>query len=344
MADSVEELFGYNRGNFMFDQKLRQWREYQEQNMRVKQFMLYREDMRDLNELTISKMDSYLMIAVLELGCCLDLLVHGVLHLHEMSKDEQPTWNLWLYVISLAEAFVFLFLSAWLAIHASVSAHSFTVRLLTQFVRLPVPSTEQLNAASATGTDYENMGIEDILRIPVIRQQAERLNAEQNAENEAEADPSGVAVSGLVMLQPGANEATAQKHVRVFRGLAEQLAGSRRLCSRLFSFGYIQADPCPCLLHSWPPGFGRSCSMGLPRLRRGLAGTCLASHQAGLVLFQYNPSHRGYGANGGSSLGLDSRNPVLFGPPARGCSVCPGSNHLCNACLVDCMCGQCRTS
>lgn len=244
MADSVEELFGYNRGNFMFDQKLRQWREYQEQNMRVKQFMLYREDMRDLNELTISKMDSYLMIAVLELGCCLDLLVHGVLHLHEMSKDEQPTWNLWLYVISLAEAFVFLFLSAWLAIHASVSAHSFTVRLLTQFVRLPVPSTEQLNAASATGTDYENMGIEDILRIPVIRQQAERLNAEQNAGNEAEADPSGVAVSGLVMLQPGANQATAQKHVRVFRDLQNNWQAHdayARACLALGTYKLIHA-------------------------------------------------------------------------------------------------------
>lgn len=27
-----------------------------------------------------TRMDSYLMIAVLELGCCLDLLVHGVIH------------------------------------------------------------------------------------------------------------------------------------------------------------------------------------------------------------------------------------------------------------------------
>ena len=29
-----------------------------------------------------------------------------------------------------AEAFVYLFLSAWLAIHASVSCHSFSVRLI----------------------------------------------------------------------------------------------------------------------------------------------------------------------------------------------------------------------
>ncbi|CAK9035869.1 unnamed protein product [Durusdinium trenchii] len=219
MAEGVEDIFGYNRGNFMFDQKLRQWREYQEQNMRVKQFMLYREDMRDLTELTISKMDSYLMIAVLELGCCLDLLVHGVLHIH--SVQSEPSWNLWLYVISLAEAFVFLFLSAWLAIHASVSAHSFEVRLLTQFVRLPVPSSQQLDAGSAAGTDYENLGIEDLLRIPVLRQQADRMSGASRARNLlTEPDPSGAAVTGLVVMsQPGANQATAQKHVRVFRDL-----------------------------------------------------------------------------------------------------------------------------
>lgn len=35
-------------------------------------------------------------------------------------------------------------------------------RLLTQFVRLPLPSSQQLDAATATGTDYENMGIEEI--------------------------------------------------------------------------------------------------------------------------------------------------------------------------------------
>lgn len=32
----------------MFDQRLRLWREYQEQNMRVKQFTLYREDLSGL--------------------------------------------------------------------------------------------------------------------------------------------------------------------------------------------------------------------------------------------------------------------------------------------------------
>ena len=75
----VKELFGYNRKGFMFDKSMQQEREYQEQDMRVKQFILYREDVRDLMELTVGKMDSYLVPAIIELGCCLLLLVEGKL-------------------------------------------------------------------------------------------------------------------------------------------------------------------------------------------------------------------------------------------------------------------------
>ena len=271
MADPVEELFGYNRENFMFDQELRQWREYQEQDMRVKQFMLYREDVRDLTELTISKMDSYLMVAVLELGCCLDLLVHGVLHIHEVS--DEPTWNLWLYVISLAEAFVFLFLSAWLAIHASVSSHSFSVRLLTQFVRLPLPNKQQIDAASAAGTDYENMGVEDMLRIPILRQQAERVNTNANSAVHTAGDPSGTAVAGLVMSQPGAVPATALKHVQVYRDLQDNWQAHdayARACLALGTYKLLHAlayyTVGLLVLEMHAPWAGLAASMVLPML------------------------------------------------------------------------------
>eukprot|EP00439_Symbiodinium_sp_Y106_P027511 s1849_g3.t1 len=58
-------LFKYNRKNFMFDKKLKQEREFQEQDMRVAQFRLYREDVRDLVELTVGKMDLYLVSSAL---------------------------------------------------------------------------------------------------------------------------------------------------------------------------------------------------------------------------------------------------------------------------------------
>ncbi|CAE7715721.1 PRPF19, partial [Symbiodinium sp. CCMP2456] len=271
ITDGVEELFGYNRGNFMFDQVLRQWREYQEQDMRVKQFMLYREDVRDLTELTTSKMDSYLMIAILELGCCLDLLVHGVLHIKAMT--DEPTWLLWLYVISLAEAFVFLFLSAWLAIHASVSAHSFSVRLLTQFVRLPLPSRRQIDAGSALATDYENKGFEDLLRLPVLRQQAERLSG--GGPSQRTQDPSGgVAVAGLVsMSQPNANAAVAAKHVRLYRDLQDNWQAHdayARACLALGTYKLLHAVAYYTVgllvLEMHAPWAGLACATVLPML------------------------------------------------------------------------------
>lgn len=208
--DGVGELFGYNRESFMFDETLRQEREFQEQEMRVQQFLLYRDDVRDLTELTTSKMDSYLMIALLELGCCIELLVHGVIHFPEASlsgsQGEHPiTWCLWVYVISLSEAFVFLFLSTWLAIHASITAHSFSVRLLTQFVRLPLPSKVQLDAATAKATRFEGMSAKEILRVPVLGQRAEPGETHGDDDDDDEATrastPDPVSVAGLRHIQ-----------------------------------------------------------------------------------------------------------------------------------------------
>lgn len=42
-AAGAGALFNYNRKNYMFDQEMRIKREYQGQDMRVKQFELYRE-------------------------------------------------------------------------------------------------------------------------------------------------------------------------------------------------------------------------------------------------------------------------------------------------------------
>ena len=79
MIDHVHELFDYNRENFFFDQEQGIEREYQEQDMRVKQFVLYREDIRDLVELTTGKMDAYMPPIVFLMGIGFLMLVHGQL-------------------------------------------------------------------------------------------------------------------------------------------------------------------------------------------------------------------------------------------------------------------------
>merc|ERR1719460_2696093 len=108
IVEGAHELFDYNRENFMFDQEQNIEREYQEQDIRVKKFMLYREDIRDLVELTTGKMDAYLPAILFELGICFLLLVHG--QLKGENAREVPYWLLWLYSICLAESFMYLFL------------------------------------------------------------------------------------------------------------------------------------------------------------------------------------------------------------------------------------------
>ena len=92
--------------------------------------------------------------------------------------------------------------------HASVVAHSFGVRLLTQCVRLPVPDETELDRPRALAEDYtilyytilyytilyytilyytilyytilkeyEGMSLKDILRVPLWKQQLQSLNA-----------------------------------------------------------------------------------------------------------------------------------------------------------------------
>lgn len=238
--ETLTELFQYNRGNFMFDRKLRQEREYMEQDMRIKQFLLYRQDVRDLTDLTVSKMDTYLMIALLEIGCCLDLLVEGVIrgrviegpggekHLGEERHCPLPEWILWMYVISLAEAMLYLFLSSWFAIHASVACHSYSVRLLTQYVRLPVPNKAQLDAAAAQAKDYEAQGLTAFARVPVVREVVDReaaefqekLRREQQAQAQDALAPRGSGHAGLIGISSAGNcPVTALDHIKAYREL-----------------------------------------------------------------------------------------------------------------------------
>merc|ERR1719242_2246293 len=105
---------------------------------RNRQAELWRQDVRDLIGLTEAKMDNYLVVGTLLLGMCVTLFTEGRL------EPGTPQWLLRLYMLSLSAAFTYLLMAVWLAMHASVSAQSSSVRLLTQLVRLPVPSWEQL--------------------------------------------------------------------------------------------------------------------------------------------------------------------------------------------------------
>ncbi len=167
---AVKGLFEYNRENFIFDRTLNQSRVYQTQKMRVAQIKLYRDDLRDLFALTIRKMDTYLMFNALL------LLFTGGLFYEGRLPQGTPAWLLWLWTMSLGSAFLFLSMSIWFAIHASITAQTFQVRLLTQWLRLPIPSADDIHAVSGGATEFEEARAGTMLRVPGVNNARDAFN------------------------------------------------------------------------------------------------------------------------------------------------------------------------
>ena len=129
------------------------------------------EDIRDLVELTVGKMEMYHLVAALFMESSMALYFEGRIH------HVAPPFILSLLYISIASAFMYLLLAVWLSMHASICSHSFGVRILTRFVRLPVPGMAQMGVMNARLADFERQGVQGMLRVPVIggkQQWAER--------------------------------------------------------------------------------------------------------------------------------------------------------------------------
>eukprot|EP00397_Hematodinium_sp_SG-2012_P002528 GEMP01002535.1.p1 GENE.GEMP01002535.1~~GEMP01002535.1.p1 ORF type:complete len:922 (+),score=223.84 GEMP01002535.1:144-2909(+) len=179
------ELWNYNRELFKYDQDQRLERDLAALEMKVKQFELYREDIRDLVELTVGRMDIYHLVGAMLLEFTVVFYCEGRIH------AIAPPWILMMFFGCLSSAFVFLILAVWLSMHASVCSHSFGVRLLTRFVRLPIPSAETLNQARTKYAQFERSGFKNMFRIPFVTEKAQVW--EGDAENAGAADQAGVA-------------------------------------------------------------------------------------------------------------------------------------------------------
>mmetsp|Transcript_13505 Transcript_13505/g.28132 ORF Transcript_13505/g.28132 Transcript_13505/m.28132 type:complete len:1165 (+) Transcript_13505:2-3496(+) len=159
-AASAHALFGYNRENFLFDRKMRQATEFKILEFRKAQAELWRDDIRDIIGLTEKKMDSYLIVNTLQLAATLGLFSEGRL------EPGTPPWLLHFYMLTLGASFMYLLMSVWLAMHASVVAQCSSVRLLTQFVRLPVPTWHQLEDMRTYAQSTEDLSAGQLLRVP----------------------------------------------------------------------------------------------------------------------------------------------------------------------------------
>eukprot|EP00913_Durusdinium_trenchii_P030237 g28327.t1 len=145
------QVYEYNRDNFKNDREQRMKKEFHERKYRVIQGQLWREDVRDFISLTEQKMSLYLIINVLLLSFTVTMWVEGQL------PETTPDWLVIGYQIASVVAFSYLVLTIWLAMHAAVSAQSYQARILTQLVRLPLPTWKELEAARTAASEFEKV-------------------------------------------------------------------------------------------------------------------------------------------------------------------------------------------
>ncbi|CAE7730954.1 unnamed protein product [Symbiodinium pilosum] len=156
---------------------MRQETEYQIMDFRIKQAELWREDVRDIIGLTSVKMDTYLIVNAVQLGFTVMAFCEGRL------ASGTPTWLVGCHTLSLAGAFMYLLMSVWFSMHASITAKSYETRLLTQLVRLPVPSWAQLEAARTYGSTFEKTKTAQMFRVPFAMGTQQRVLGEPSSSS-----------------------------------------------------------------------------------------------------------------------------------------------------------------
>ena len=228
----LKDVFIYNRDLYMFNKDINQQRILQTQKMRVEQVLLFREDLRDLFDLTIGKMDNYLVVNTLTLAFSMAFFYEG-----RMPHDT-PTWLFWLWGMSLATAVLFLMMSVWFAIHATITAQTFAVRLLTQWLRLPFPSQDDVVRATATAAEFEKQPTGALLRVPMVAKESQssmaaKAAASSSTSNSQSTIPpeSAEEESYPKMVNPALEKllkkeyTTFVEHFHLFQYLQENFAG-----------------------------------------------------------------------------------------------------------------------
>eukprot|EP00931_Biecheleriopsis_adriatica_P074150 TRINITY_DN48276_c0_g1_i1.p1 TRINITY_DN48276_c0_g1~~TRINITY_DN48276_c0_g1_i1.p1 ORF type:complete len:1081 (+),score=208.20 TRINITY_DN48276_c0_g1_i1:69-3311(+) len=195
-ALGAQALYSYNRDNFKFDRTQTLEREVLRIEMQIKRFELFRDDVRDLVNLTVDRMDVYHLIGALFLKFCIVIFCKGRI------QGSAPPFVLHLFQLSNASAFIYLLLAVWLSMHASIASHSFGVRMLTRFVRLPIPSQRQILALQFNLKDFEKQSVANLMRMPFQdHQEWEQVHKKGTA-----AEPSS-ASTRVPFLNPSASAA-----------------------------------------------------------------------------------------------------------------------------------------
>jgi len=164
----------------MFDQKNHYTRFTAGLNMAIAQTGIYKQDIAQLTALTVTRQDCYHGIAAMGLTILTAIYCPGRVGLH---TPPPPSWLMGLGFVNIAGCYMFLGLTLWLAMHASMRADTAATHMLTRFVRLPIPSQGMLDKARKFLSSYEEQPLKEVFRIPFTQHQG-RAKYNQGGYNE----------------------------------------------------------------------------------------------------------------------------------------------------------------
>lgn len=176
-------VWQWNRAYYAYDSKQRWARFNFINNMAIAQTGQYREDIEDLASLTSNRMDNYHILGVMALTIATALFCPGRLGLH---TPPPPSWLMGLFMCNLAGAYLWLGMTMWMAMHASLKADSAACHMLTRMVRLPIPTMRQLDRARRLFSSWEYQNFSELFRVPFLMRHATRGSSIERADKRPE--------------------------------------------------------------------------------------------------------------------------------------------------------------
>jgi len=165
-AAVASAAFRYNRANYQFDEGGMRFNRFTTgYNQAQTQVKMYRDDIKDLTTLTVTKQDTFHTVGTIFYVLNFQLIMAGRLGVHGPSP---PGWLLGLYWTNICSALMYLTTFTWMAMHASARAQAGAAFLRTRKVRLPIPTPKQLDQARTTGNTFEKQRLADMFRIPFV--------------------------------------------------------------------------------------------------------------------------------------------------------------------------------
>eukprot|EP00931_Biecheleriopsis_adriatica_P064438 TRINITY_DN39217_c0_g1_i1.p1 TRINITY_DN39217_c0_g1~~TRINITY_DN39217_c0_g1_i1.p1 ORF type:complete len:808 (-),score=110.33 TRINITY_DN39217_c0_g1_i1:5-2428(-) len=122
-------VYTYNRDAWMTDIQVEQAHTYQEDNLRIQMHAMHRDEVRDLVNSDINKINNSILVATLILSLAGEMLFEGQI------PTDCPAFVLNAYMLCLGSASFFLSLSILFGICASSEAYKSAARMLTRTIR-----------------------------------------------------------------------------------------------------------------------------------------------------------------------------------------------------------------